>query len=314
MGEWSKKIGEYGEKIVEEFLYVVGWHDLIKGEDIKCIDEINQDEGDLRKTYGVDFTYSYLSPLVSGQWNNIIISSKYSTEKYPNSATEKFKSYIKDVANALKYYDYSVQKQEILSGQTFSTVKDIGVLFWLNNNPDSTDDLIANVASARISETLSTNTIYIMDNKRVSFVLEVMKFIKTKTSKYDYSFYYPNTGQNINPLTRDNVGKILPVEYLNSTIIPIKLMNKDNPKETILFIATLDSFDSDDLMRLMGLAKDISTQLVGEIIIAFPDYDEPLHKNRVAATKQKFQASELAHEFTRTISVINFLNPIEVFR
>ena len=65
--------------------------------------------------------------------------------------------------------------------------------------------------------------------------------------KFNHFFYYPNTGQNINPLHRENVGKILPVEYLNSTIIPIRLVNKDNPKEICLLLATVDNFEEEDL-------------------------------------------------------------------
>ena len=36
MGEWSKKIGEYGENVVEEFLFIVGWSNLSKGLTISC--------------------------------------------------------------------------------------------------------------------------------------------------------------------------------------------------------------------------------------------------------------------------------------
>ena len=45
MGEWSKKIGEYGENLVERFLSVIGWillkasqfHAICKTENIKMI-------------------------------------------------------------------------------------------------------------------------------------------------------------------------------------------------------------------------------------------------------------------------------------
>lgn len=30
MGEWSKKIGEYGEDVVEKFLSIIGWHEPLK--------------------------------------------------------------------------------------------------------------------------------------------------------------------------------------------------------------------------------------------------------------------------------------------
>jgi hypothetical protein len=195
-----------------------------------------------------------------------------------------------------------------LSSFHFSSISDVGVLFWLNAQADSNDDLISVVATTRMIDTQSNNVIYIMDNKRVVFILEVMKFVKTKSEKFDYLFYYPNTGQNINPLNRQNAGKVLPVEYLNSTIIPIRLVNKDNPKEICLLLATLDNFEEDDLMRLMGLAKDITTELVGQII-AFPDYSELNHSQNVTLAKQKFQSGE----FTKNVNVINFLNPISVF-
>ena len=29
MGEWSKKIGEYGEDVVEKFLSIIGWHEPV---------------------------------------------------------------------------------------------------------------------------------------------------------------------------------------------------------------------------------------------------------------------------------------------
>lgn len=39
MGEWSKKIGEYGENVVEKFLSIIGWNNVQKGIEIKCFDK-----------------------------------------------------------------------------------------------------------------------------------------------------------------------------------------------------------------------------------------------------------------------------------
>lgn len=73
-----------------------------------------------------------------------------------------------------------------------------------------------------------------------------------------------------------------------------------------MFLATIDHFEADEFMRLMGLAKDISTNLVGEVIIAFPDYDQLKHSNVVNELKQGFQDAD----FTKTVSVVNYINPI----
>jgi len=310
MGEWSKKIGEHGEKVVETFFSVIGWNDLQKGISIPCINankHLNE-KGNPKETHGIDFIYSYMNPLVSGQFNNVIISSKYKTIKYPNSPTILFKGFMDDLITTLECFDGSKLKKDLTDGFTCSSINDVGVLFWLNNQQDSDDDLITVVSSSRFIDTQMNSTIYVMDNKQVVYILEIMNYIKTKSDKYNHSFYYPNTGQNINPQGRRNVGIVLPVEFLNSSIIPIKLENKDNPKETSLFLSTIDNFEKEDLMRLIGLAKDITTDLVGSVIIAFPDYQELKHKDIVAMAKHKFQSPE----FTKIVSVVNFNNPLIV--
>ncbi|MBC8617139.1 hypothetical protein H8788_05270 [Parabacteroides faecis] len=311
MGEWSKKIGEYGEDIVEKFLSIIGWNDPAKGVVIPCMKTNNEHlngKGKTCETHGIDFLYSYSNPLVDNQINNVVISVKYKTEKYPNSPTKLFKGFVEDLIMQLECFDYSETKERLLDGRMCNSINDIGVLFWLNNKAESNDDLISIISSSRIDR-YANKTIYIMDNKRVAFILEIMKYIKVQNHQYDYSFYYPCTGQNINPINRTNTGKILPVEYLNSSIIPIKLENKDNHKEICLFIGVLDNFDEDDFTRLMGLAKDISTSLAGQVIIAFPDYSELEHGEAVAIAKQKFQEAE----YTKTVKVINFNNPLAFF-
>ncbi len=310
MGEWSKKIGEYGEDVVEKFLSIIGWKDPAKGIQIDCLKKNNEhlnEHGKTVHTHGIDFLYSYMSPLVDGQLNNIIISSKYKTEKYPNSPTRLFKLFMTDLINQMECFDLSVTKEDILSSFQFSSINDVGVLFWLNNNANSDDDLLSKIATARIDK-INRSSIYIVDNKHAAFILAVLRFLKAK-NEYRYSFYYPSTGRNVNPLRRKNTGAIMPVEYLNSSIIPFKLVKINNEMESYLLLASIDCFDKDNFMRLMGLAKDISTNLSGGIKIAFPDYNDLLHDTIVRQTKQGFNDSE----FTKTVSVINFTDPLSVF-
>lgn len=83
MGEWSKKIGEYGENLVERFLSVIGWNDPVKGITIPCYmqnGEHKNDKEESVKTHGIDFMYSYMNPLLTIllflqniQWTNILI-------------------------------------------------------------------------------------------------------------------------------------------------------------------------------------------------------------------------------------------------
>lgn len=308
MGEWSKKIGEYGEDIIENFLSDIGWNDPVKGMTIQCYMQNGEHKNDKEKsvkTHGVDFLYSYMNPLFDGQLNNIIISSKYSMDKYPNSPTEKFKWYIADLVNTIQCFSCSEKKVELISLYNCTSINDVGVLFWLSGSKDSDDDLISKVSSSRLDLTCN-NTVYIVDNRHITFILELIKYIKAQ-EKYHYSFYYPSTGLNINPTSRQNTGNIMPVEYINSSLIPFKLENKSNSNETILFIGTLEKFEKDTFIRLMGLAKDLSTNLVGQVIIGFPDYSYLSHNEIVRTSKLGFQDAD----FTKTVKVINFLNTID---
>ena len=307
MGEWSKKIGEYGENVVEKFLSTIGWREPLKGITMQCSmlnGEHKNDKGESVKTHGIDFLYSYINPLVDGQLNNIVISSKYSMEKYPSSPTQKFKWFMTDLINTMQCFGCSEKKNEIAGQYSCSSIQDIGILFWLNGAKDGNDDLISTVASARI-DFVSNNPVYVVDNKHVAFILELMKYIKS-LQDYKYSFYYPSTGLNINPLTRKNTGVFMPVEYINSSLIPLKLENKNNSNETILFIGTIENFEEDSFIRLMGLAKDLSTNLAGQVIIAFPDYNQLEHEDSIKIANLGFQDAD----YTKTIKVVNYLDSI----
>lgn len=310
MGEWSKKIGEYGENVVEKFLSVIGWNDVQNGIEIRCFDKRHKSTTDKQaQTHGIDFLYSYMSPLISGQLNNIVISSKFKTEKYPRSASALFKNYMDDLINTIECFDRSEEKDIILqSHDKFSTVSDIGVLFWLNNDKNTDDDLISIVANAKI-DYVADKTIYIMDNKHIAFIISLITYVNADRSNYKFDFFYPSTGQNINPISRDEYDCILPVEYINASIIPLRLENKNNSKDITIFLGCIDAFEQEALMRLMGLAKDLSKDWTGSVIIGFPDYNDLEHKNIVSRSKQGFQDTV----FTQKVSVVNYFNTLNVY-
>lgn len=69
MGEWSKKIGDYGEDTVRDFLNLIGWNanNHIKGKELQCNDarHVNK-KGEVKRTHGIDILYTYHCPLVDG--------------------------------------------------------------------------------------------------------------------------------------------------------------------------------------------------------------------------------------------------------
>ncbi len=305
MGEYSKSIGEYGEQLVDNFLYLIGWKNPQKGIDIPCYDKEaharkNKNE---RKTHGLDFIFSYNNPFIDGVLKNIIISVKFSKSAYSNYPVTDFKNYYDDLAIAIECFEHSEIKQTILSGfNGFDQVEDIGVLFWLNDNPNSIDDLLPELLNTKFDNNYNIHSLYIVDNKRIVFIYRVLEFVKSKFSDFHISFYYPNTGKNINPLTKQNSGNFLPVEFLNSSILPLKLQRKDKEKEVYLGVFCIDNYEQEDFKRIVGLSKDLSIGLASKVYIGFPDYNEVEHKNQINIVKHQFQDVD----FTGGVNVLNY--------
>lgn len=299
MGEWSKTVGEFGEKTVENFLKLIGWGETPKNIEVECLKSKSHSKGESeRQTHGLDFYFSYLSPLVDLTLKNVHVSSKFTADKYPNSPTRLFKDYLEDISTAVECFRFSEKKANCNAAiRGYKHVENIGVLFWLSNDSESYDDLSAKLNSSNVSWDGSMQMLYLVDNKRISFIIQVLKYIENNYWSDQRDFFYPNTGKNIIPSERKDYGKILPVEYINSSVLPIRIQDQNG--RTGLVLASIDPFSTSDFARLVGLAKDLSKSWSGFVNILFPDYNELNHSSDVRQVKNGFQKDLL----TDTINV-----------
>lgn len=290
MGEKSKIIGEYGETAVENFLKLIGWGSAPNNIEFKCIRPTKHDNA---RTHGLDFYFAYKSPLVDSVLKSVSISVKFSNKVYLNSPNSKFKEYVKDLATAIeccKNSDEVVRFVASING--YSKTEETGVLFWLSNNEETYDDLITKISTAQLTLDNQFHSLYVVDNKRIEFIYKSIAFAKARFFNSEILFYYPDTGKNILPTVKKNCGKILPVEYINSSILPLRIQDKDSGKTT-LALFTIDSFEPRDLKRLIGLAQDISKSWSSGVMIAFPNYNALNHSNDVKAAKLIYENNEL---------------------
>ena len=91
-GEKSKSSGEYGERIVSNFYKLIGWNSVEENVTIDCVNDKHK-----RKSYthGIDGYYGYKSELLkSHTQEDILISVKHTTNKYPSNPTSKLKLYL----------------------------------------------------------------------------------------------------------------------------------------------------------------------------------------------------------------------------
>ncbi|WP_438710326.1 GapS4a family protein [Aquimarina muelleri] len=281
MGELSKKIGEYGEKVTLDFFKTVGWKVLNDGITIECVSPDDHNKSEERGTHGLDLGFIYKSPLVEGELVDIFISVKYSDKEYPDAPRGIFKPYFIDLANSLECYKKSNVRSDFISGfDYYNEINTVGVLVWLNNSPSEKDEkLLEEIAKTKFNEDLNFDKILVFSNSSCYFINNSMNAIKLRIGGNKLEFYYPSTGKNLNPNERKYSGDIMPVEFLTSNILVFKEIIND--RESNLYVCSKDNFNESDFKRLVSLSLEISQGWASKILIGFPDYNELRHRTVV---------------------------------
>jgi len=286
MAEVSKKRGEFGEKLVEKLLELLGWTEILRGRDIPCIAPFRHNiSTNGRVLHGVDFIYEYECPLFNQTQEFILISSKFNN-KYTSNPTSKFKSHMQDVIYALECFKKSDLKNN-LSNFNLIHKKYTGVIFWLDNGEGVPyDDVINRLDSFRIPNNWEFDSVYLVDNKRANFLYDTLTFAHNQFPESILEFLVPNTGHNNTIGTRKTSSKILPVQYINSSILPLKIIQGSTE---ILALNIIDDFEADYLKGLITLAQKLTEGWGSHIYIFFPQYNPDLHDPIVEEIKLSFR-------------------------
>ena len=298
MGEFSKRIGDVGENVVVEFLKLIGWLDPQRNTDIDSVDKEHR-----KVSNGIDGLFHYINPMISNTVEFIHYSSKYSLASYPASKLiPTFKEYYTDLVKTIESYKKSEQNQTTqYYYENIETFFYRGVIFWLNNSKDGEDDILSKLRNIELNTGVEHDGVFLVDNKRILFIYDAINYTKLKYPKgegYEVEFIYFLNGLNSND---NNIrsGNILPVEFINSSILPMKA-TKNNETTVILF--AIDNFTKEDLMKYFGIAKNIGCNVQGATNICFPDYQESIHRPDVDNLKQTFNEPQ----FTRSLTVSNY--------
>ncbi|HYV91143.1 MAG TPA: hypothetical protein VE978_05145 [Chitinophagales bacterium] len=298
MGEFSKRIGEIGEEIVVEFLSLIGWYQPVRNFDIPSIEPDKHG----KQNHGVDGYFHYKSPMIARTLENVLYSVKYSKDKYPNSPVEKFKEYYRDLGMAIESFKKSDLRAKTANNSSeIETTFDRGIIFWINNVDDDSQDILLKLFKIEAPKDFNHDGIFLVDNKKIEFFFNAIEFAKRKFPGKQIEFSYFSTGLNSDNLSVRN-GTIMPVQYLSSNIIPMKIQT-DTDKNTLI-LCSKENFEQDELLKLTGLAKNIGGNFQSQTILAFPDYNRLQHEQLVDAAKQTFEEAS----FTNSLTVENF-NP-----
>lgn len=287
-GERSKRIGDLGENIVERVLSLIGWTNPIRNFDVKC--HFNE-RHERSKNHGMDLLVFQRDFLLDATQDNIVISSKY-YDSYPKSSPNgTLKKLIKDVSDAIECIQLNEQFGLNSIDPQLTEPNWVGVIFWLSHGEEPDTGIIEKLTDIRNTEELNYPAIYIVDNKRVNFLIRTIHFARTMYlgEKTEVQFVYPNTGMNITGFKRVTSGSRLPVQFINSNILPMKVIrNSGGVSEEILLLSILDEFDSTTFKRVLGLAQNMTENWATKIVICFPDYHRLEDEHYVETAMQSF--------------------------
>lgn len=299
-GELSKSSGEFGEKIVSELLKLIGWANADFNPTIDCINEDHQRKS---KKHGLDFIFSLESPLINHVQDDVLISSKHNLEKYPDYPTSNFKKYLFELAEAMDCFPYDSIYSELRVNNHILERQVSGVIFWISSKDDIERDIIKEINQFKNSEKIEFGPIYLVDNNRANFLYRSINYAKNKFG--EYKFYYHPTGYNDNdPFVSKNFGNKLPVQLINTNILPVRVDPNGTGPTLLLFVN--EQFNENSLKRIMGFTMRLTRSWAKQVIILFLDYLEIEHKNIVQSTKRLFEDNE----FIQTIEVRSFRDAI----
>jgi hypothetical protein len=282
-GEKSKNSGEFGEKIISNFLQLIGWSSLEEGITIDCVHEQHNRKSE---SHGIDGYYGYKSELLKQHTQeDILISVKHTTNEYPSSPTSLFKGFFKDISEGMECFPYDSKYVDRKIPQNIQERKTFGVIFWISQASDDTRDIIADVSNFNNTDKIDYGPVYLVDNNKLNFMLRSIRYAQ-KTYD-DYQFEYHFTGFNhTNPAESRECGKILPVQLINTNILPIRAQ-QDGKDYLAVFLN--ENFSEDSLKRSLGFTKMLAKAWPAQTFVLYPDYNHLYGKNTVQRVKKNFQ-------------------------
>jgi len=291
MGEWSKSIGEKGEKIVKfVFEEILNYNSLQENNSINCNKGTKHKDASAKNnktTHGVDGLVTYKSPLEDYTLDIGIISSKYVSDEYPKYPSTLFKSHIKDLAYTLECFNYSKEKSNLNQSFTGVNKTDIfGVLVWLSNKSPINFDLSAVVSKVQIDSELVFDKIILLDNNKVNFLYESIFRTKENFGVSNVDFVYHNSGLNFASIHEYSFGKIFPLNYLYSDIIPLRIQNG---KEIEFRIFINDDYSEEQFSQILTFAKSFDhLSSTDRTVLYFKTYDYLINENSIKQTLSNF--------------------------
>ncbi|MBU5362746.1 hypothetical protein KQI58_16890 [Enterococcus raffinosus] len=293
-GEKSKSSGDYGERIVINFLNLIGWESAEKNITIDCVEEEHESKS---STHGVDGYFRYRSNLFSSSvQEDILFSTKHTVNEYPKSSI-KFKEHLYEIAKWMDCFpldkNYGAKKMNHILERKLS-----GVLFWLAKDEKDSKSITKEIYNFRNTNQYDFGPIYLVDNEKLFFITKVINYAKYHFD--DYNFEYHFTGyNNTDPTGMKSCGKIFPVQLLTTNMLPIRVTKEGKPS---LAVFLNENYSAESLKKVLGFAKVLGNDWPQKTYILYPEYNELDNGNDTSSIKGLFETDD----FIKNVEVLSF--------
>lgn len=302
MGELSKSIGEKGEEIAK-FLFeeILGYSNLDTGIKLNCIHKgkhkSNRAKSE-RSTHGIDGFVSFKSPVEDEILELILMSSKYTKSAYPSSTKTKstFKDHLKDLAQTFECFSNSEFRNNTL--KQFSGIRrsdTTGVLVWLSEEAPNDTSILGEISNSIIEFDMAFDSVIVVDNARINFLYNSIFNLRQLEGNDNIDFVYINNSLNPNSFAEEPFGKVFPIQYLYSDIIPIRVSKESKVELHIFLNMEINAFTME---QIIGLASSINTLgAISKTVLNFKNYSSLDHKSLVTTSLRNFRQFQFEKNF-----------------
>lgn len=270
-GEISKAIGERGEEVAKKiFTEILGYKNILTGIDIDCFKGADHKIGKAKSdktSHGIDGLIGDVSELSNRTLDIGYISVK-KTEKVGYKKSDLGK-HVRDISYGLECF----KKSKTLSDfkKNYSNLKQseiVGILVWVSDLDDIYQSVEEHVREYNIPANLDFDNIIILDNKKISFLIDTILKEKKTYQDGNVNFVYHNSG--LNPALQNYYGSKYPLYYLYSDIIVLRV--KDNA-EVILKFFYAEEFNPEVFSGMIDLAIEYDKlDSIHKVSFSFKNY------------------------------------------
>ncbi len=268
----------FNQRIAKKILELIGWNQFGENHKVEVFNE-HTSEHDVHQ---IEFIGDFDSKLKEDTRDFVMVSSLHDL-KYPDSSKAEIVKYLNDteiVFNDFKQNN-SVQLKAYKNTEYFS------LLFWLTTDPYEVSSNFIHHTKDNYKRNLLKDDIsyFLIDNNKANFLISSIATAKNYRDDVPVKFLYPITERNQSPHRIGERGLKLPVQYINSSVIPITKEDK-NKISFLLFCS--DTFSTESLKKLIWLSIRLTSGFGNEYLLYFPDYDETIHSNEAKEVIRSF--------------------------